>query len=499
MNEITDCKYPLIPTILCGGAGTRLWPLSRDGYPKQFLPLSGVAEETMLQGTIRRLDGFAFPDAGPLLSPIVVCNEDHRFLVAEQLQETGSGGSIILEPVGRNTAPALAIAAINAVRTNPDAVLLVMPADHIVEDRIAFQQAVMWGIAPALAGDIVTFGIVPHSPETGYGYIQADRSSPVAHRTFPILRFVEKPNRATADAFLAAGDYCWNSGMFLLKAGTWLKSLELLRPTMLSACRAAFERGSRDRDFYRLDGESFSACPADSIDYAVMEKLRDLGKIGIRGVMVLLSTGWSDVGTWDAVWQSREKNEHGNVISGDVITEDTKESLVISTSRLVSCLGLDRLAIIETPDAVLIAGMDKAQEVKRIAADLKDKGRREGIVHRKVFCPWGWYDTLAQGECFQVKHLVVSPGEILSMQFHRQRSEHWVVVSGVARVTRGEQSFPLEENQSIFIPANEKHRLENPGNVPIEIIEVQWGTYLGENDIVRLEDRYGRITAIQKK
>lgn len=485
----------LIPTILCGGAGSRLWPLSRDEYPKQLLPLAG--EETMLQGTIRRLEGFACPDVILSPSPIVVCNEDHRFVVAQQLREAGSAGaSIILEPQGRNTAPALTVAALSAEENGGDSLLLVMPADHLVKNREAFHQAVERGIAPALSGAVVTFGIVPDWPETGYGYIQADQDSPLAEETFPILRFVEKPDFTTAESYLATGDYCWNSGMFLVRAETWLKTMEQLQPSMLAACRAAFFRGRRDLDFHRLDSESFSECPADSIDYAVMENLRALADPTIRGVMVALDAGWSDVGAWDAVWRISEKDEEGNAASGDVLLENSQDSLVISTSRLVSCVGIDLLAVIETPDAVLVADMDKVQDVKKIVASLKAKERREGTAHRKVFRPWGWYDSLAQGDGVRVNRMLVNPGAMTSLQVHRHRSEHWIVVRGVAAVTLGREILLLTENQFTFIPAGEKHRVENPGQPPLEIIEVQFGASLGEEDTLRLEDRYGRAESV---
>jgi len=484
-------KYLLFPTILCGGAGSRLWPLSRDEYPKQLLPLVGT--ETMLQATIRRLDGFACSAVDNVSNPIVVCNEDHRFLVAEQIKETGSkGASIILEPCGRNTAPALTVAALCATESRESHLLLVMPADHVVENQEAFHRAIERGITPALSGAIVTFGIVPTRPETGYGYIQADRQAPLSDQVFPIIRFVEKPDSVTAEAYLATGDYCWNSGMFLLQAETWLRAMEQLQPAMLDACRTAFERGCRDSDFLRLDGETFSACPADSIDYAVMEKISTTSDSTIQGIMVTLDAGWSDVGAWDTVWQIGEKDEQGNSASGDILLEDSQNSLILATSRLVSCVGIDRMVIVETPDAILIASKDKVQNVKKVVAALKTKGRQEGTSHRKVFCPWGWYDSLEKGEGFQVKHIVVKPGASLSLQIHHHRSEHWTVVRGVARITLGEETILLKENQSTFIPVGEKHRLKNPGQVPLEVIEIQSGTYLGEDDIVRLEDQYGR-------
>ncbi|SEM42771.1 mannose-1-phosphate guanylyltransferase (GDP) /mannose-6-phosphate isomerase, type 2 [Syntrophus gentianae] len=481
----------MVPTILCGGAGSRLWPLSRDKYPKQLITL--VGKETLLQATIRRLDGFACTEVELVQNPIVVCNEDNRFLVAEQIKETGSNGtSIILEPCGRNTAPALTVAALSATESGGNLLLLVMPADHVVEDKEAFHRAIERGIAPALSGAIVTFGIIPVRPETGYGYIQADHQTPLADSVFPILRFVEKPDSTTAEAYLATGDYCWNSGMFLLRAETWLRAMEQLQPVMLAFCRTAFERGYRDSDFLRLDSETFSACPTDSIDYAIMEKISVLSDSAIRCIMVTLDAGWSDVGAWDAVWQIGEKDDQGNAASGDVLLEDSQNSLIFATSRLVSCVGIDRMVIVETPDAVLIANKDKVQNVKKIVGALRTKSRQEGTSHRKVLRPWGWYDSLDQGEGFQVKRILVNPGAILSLQMHHHRSEHWIVVRGVARITLGEETILLTENQSTFIPVMEKHRVENPGQVPLEIIEIQSGMYLGEDDIIRLEDRYGR-------
>ena len=491
MNHRQTTEQVLIPTILCGGAGTRLWPLSRDEYPKQLLPLAGP--ETMLQETIRRMNGFVHTSVEISPAPMIVCNEDHRFLVAEQIKNMGcEGASIILEPCGRNTAPALTIAALHATRNGKDPLLLVMPADHIVEDRIALHDAINKGIEPALAGAIVTFGIVPDRPETGYGYIQADRHIPIGSPVFQVIRFVEKPDRTTAETYLAAGGYYWNSGMFLLRSGTWLTAMGLLQPTMLKACIAALERGTESPDFRRLDREAFYACPADSVDYAIMEKLADLSDASIRGIVVPLNAGWSDVGSWDAVWNIGKKDEHGNSTSGDVLMENTRQSLVLAASRLVSCIGIDDLVVVETPDAVLVARMDKAQDVKKIVATLKARGRGEVVAHRKVYRPWGWYDSLEQGDCFQVKRIVVIPGGILSLQLHRHRSEHWIIVQGTARVTLGEETMFLTENQSVFIPIGEKHRVENPGHVSLEIIEVQSGSYLGEDDIVRLEDHYGR-------
>lgn len=491
MNPTQTTEKLLIPTILCGGAGTRLWPLSRDEYPKQLLSLAGP--ETMLQETIRRMSGFAHAKVELAPAPMIVCNEDHRFLVAEQIKCMGvEDASIILEPCGRNTAPALTLAALHATRNGHDPLLLVMPADHVVEDRIALHHAINIGIEPALAGAIVTFGIVADRPETGYGYIEADRQTPIGDEVFQVNRFVEKPDQKTAETYLAAGAYYWNSGMFLLRSGTWLTAMGLLQPTMLKACIGAFERGIEGPDFRRLDRDIFYACPADSIDYAIMEKLAGLSDASIRGIVVPLNAGWSDVGSWDAVWNIGKKDEHGNSASGDVLMEDTRRSLVLAASRLVSCVGIDDLVVVETPDAVLVSKMEKAQDVKKIVASLKAKGRKEGAYHRKVYRPWGWYDSLDQGDRFQVKRIVVNPGGILSLQLHRHRSEHWIIAQGTARVTVGEETMVLTENQSIFIPIGEKHRVENSGGVSLEIIEVQSGSYLGEDDIVRLEDQYGR-------
>jgi mannose-1-phosphate guanylyltransferase/mannose-6-phosphate isomerase len=370
-----------------------------------------------------------------------------------------------------------------------------MPADHLVKDRPAFHQSVASGIEPALAEAIVTFGIVPDRPETGFGYIQKDPQNQQDERCFSILRFVEKPDLKTAEAYCAAGGYYWNSGIFLVKASTWLEAMKQVQPVMLAACVAAFDSGTEDRDFKRLDPKPFFDCPADSIDYAVMEKLPLPAASPIHGKMVPLNAGWADLGSWDAVWQAGAKDENGNHVTGDVLLEDTRTSMVAATSRLVSCVGLDGVAVVETPDAVLVTRMDKAQGVKKIVAALKKEARREVSSHRKVHRPWGWFDSLEQGNGFQVKHIVVNPGAVLSLQMHRHRSEHWTIVRGEATVTLGDKAIHLQETQSVFIPAGEKHRVANNGAGPLEIIEVQLGSYLGEDDIIRLEDTYGRAHA----
>ncbi|WP_398311290.1 mannose-1-phosphate guanylyltransferase/mannose-6-phosphate isomerase [Zoogloea sp.] len=476
----------LQPVILSGGSGTRLWPLSREQYPKQLLAL--VGEETMLQATAGRLAGFG----GRLAvaqAPIVVCNEEYRFVTAEQLRAVGRASrDIVLEPIGRNTAPALTLAALAAQEADP--VLLVMPADHVIRDLPGFQKAIDEGIPAALEGAIVTFGIVPTHAETGYGYIRcgADR----ADGSKAIAAFVEKPDAATAQRYLDSGDYLWNSGLFMVKASVWLKAMAQLQPAMSAACAAAWAGGSRDADFVRVDKALFQACPSDSIDYAVMEKLSATDGLGIAGCVVPMSAGWSDVGAWDALWQIADKDASGNVARGDVLFEDSRNTLVYAQDRMVACVGLDDAVIVETPDAVLVARKDKTQNVKQIVAALKAGSRSQASAHRKIHRPWGWYDSIDNGERFQVKRIVVNPGARLSLQMHHHRAEHWIVVKGTAEVTNGEKTFLLGENESTYIPLGHVHRLANPGKLPLEIIEVQSGSYLGEDDIVRFEDNYGR-------
>jgi mannose-1-phosphate guanylyltransferase/mannose-6-phosphate isomerase len=470
----------LIPVILSGGAGTRLWPLSRELHPKQLLALSG-GSRTMLQETVARLVGV--PDLG---APIVVCNEAHRFMVAEQLRQDGvAPGAVILEPVGRNTAPAIALAAHAALASAPagaDPLLLVLPADHVIRDVAAFQRAVAVASAEAAAGRLVTFGVVARKPETGYGYI---RRTAGKGPSWPVARFVEKPDAATAAAFIASGDYYWNSGMFLFRARRYLEELERHAPDIAQSCAAASAAATRDLDFLRIDAALFGACRSDSIDYAVMEKTD-------AAVVVPLDAGWSDVGSWSSLHEAVEGDADGNVAHGDTLLEETKRSFVWSESRLVATVGLEDHVVIETKDAVLVAPKARVQDVKRLVSRLKAAGRAEHSLHREVYRPWGSYDSVESGERYQVKRLSVKPGASMSLQMHHHRAEHWIVVSGTARITRNDEVFLLEENQSTYIPVGARHRIENPGKIPLHIIEVQSGSYLGEDDIVRFEDRYGR-------
>jgi mannose-1-phosphate guanylyltransferase / mannose-6-phosphate isomerase len=471
----------LTPVILSGGAGTRLWPLSRELYPKQLLPLTGV--RTMLQQTVLRLEGLS---GAP---PVIVCNEAHRFLVAEQLRQLRvTARATILEPFGRNTAPAIALAAhaalkgIGADGNAVDPVLLVLPADHVIRDVPAFQRAVRVAIGAAEAGKLVTFGIVASAAETGYGYIQRGAAS---NGAFRIIRFIEKPNSQNAAEFVRSGDYYWNSGMFVFRARRYLQDLTRFAPEMARICEAAFRSAKADLDFTRIDAAAFEACPSDSIDYAVMEKTTD-------AVVVPLAAGWSDVGSWSSLHEASEGDAHGNVTRGDVISEDTERSYLYAESRLVAAVGLRDHVVVETKDAVLVAHRNRVQDVKKLVLQLKERGRYEHSLHREVFRPWGSYDSIENGPRFQVKRLKIKPGAALSLQMHHHRAEHWVVVAGTARITRGEEVFLLEENQSTYIPIGVRHRIENPGMIPLEIIEVQSGSYLGEDDIVRFEDVYGR-------
>lgn len=475
----------IIPVVLSGGSGTRLWPLSREKYPKQLLPL--VGELSMLQATIERMEGI--PDIG---EPLLVCNEEHRFVVAEQMRLLGKQGKVLLEPFGRNTAPALTLAALWVLEQGDDPVLVVMPADHVILDGAVFRETVKKAALLAENGFAVTFGITPDCAETGYGYIQQGSLLPGDSGAFKLAGFVEKPNRETAQTYLDSGDFLWNSGLFVMRASTWVNALGLCRPDILEACRAALQGVTADGDFVRLDRAAFEKCPSDSIDYAVMERLTS-GQADLPESLVIpLSAGWSDVGAWDALWKVLPKCSAGNATRGDVLLEDCYDTLVVSESRLVACIGVSNLVVVETDDAILVAHHDATQDVKKIVDRLKADKRSVAQWHRKVFRPWGWYDGVDSGERFQVKRIGVKPGASLSLQMHHHRAEHWIVVSGTARVSKGEEVFLVTENQSTYIPLGVKHRLENPGIVPLEMIEVQSGSYLGEDDIIRFEDTYGR-------
>lgn len=465
----------MIPVIMSGGSGTRLWPLSRKHKPKQFLTLFG--DNSMFQQTILRLNGVS-----QVQSPIVVCNAEHRFMVAEQLQEIDIQHPVILlEPAGRNTAPAIAIAALQALTDGQDPVLLVLAADHVIQDVKAFHLAIEQAEKQAEAGNLVTFGIVPTSPRTGYGYIQAEQKN----GTSPVKSFVEKPDLETASRYIQSGDYYWNSGMFMFKASVLLDELERFSPEIVSSCRDAIAQAAEDLDFIRLDEQAFNACPSDSIDYAVMERTD-------KSVVVPLDAGWNDVGSWASLWESAEKNSDENVLRGDVLVEDVTNCYIHSEHRLVSALGVTDIVIVETADAVMVASKDSAQNVKKIVDTLKVNNRSEAENNRLCYRPWGYYDSIDVGERFQVKRISVKPGASLSLQMHHHRAEHWVVVKGSAEVTRDDEVFLLTENESTFIPIGKKHRLRNPGCVPLEIIEIQSGSYLGEDDIIRFDDKYHR-------
>lgn len=467
-----------LPVIMAGGSGTRLWPLSRQLNPKQFLPLVD-ADLTMLQATIKRLDGLEHG------LPRLICNEHHRFLAAEQLRQLGlEDANIILEPVGRNTAPAITLAALQALGEQADPIMLVLAADHLIQDVEAFQKSISTALLLAESGKLVTFAITPTSPETGYGYLQL--GAPVGAGGFQVSRFVEKPDLNTAKSYLAQGDYFWNSGMFMFRASRFIQELEKFHPEIVSVCRDALAGGQQDMHFTRVDSAIFATSPDVSIDYAVMEKTSD-------AVMVPLNAGWSDIGSWSALWEAGEKNAQGNLFKGDVLSEKTTGSYIHATHRLVTTVGVQDLIIVETKDAVLVAHKDQVQEVKKIVDQLKAGGRQEQVNHREVYRPWGVYDSIDSGERYQVKRITVKPGEKLSVQMHHHRAEHWVVVSGTARVTNGEKTYLVTENQSTFIPIGQVHALENPGMIPLELIEVQSGSYLGEDDIVRFEDIYGRV------
>lgn len=464
------------PVVLAGGTGSRLWPKSRAALPKQFLSLT--SNSTMLQDTVTRLKG---TNAEP---PVFICNDAHRFLVAEQLRKKNiEHDGILLEPVGRNTAPAIALAALHATKTGNDPVLLVLAADHLIKDQEAFHSAIVKAGALANEGKLVTFGIVPDKPHTGYGYIKAGK---VLNVGFEVADFVEKPQPQTAKQYVESGDFFWNSGMFMFKASRYIEELGKYNPEMLEVCRRAIETEAPDLDFIRVDSEIFSTCPDDSIDYAVMEKTDS-------AAMVPLDAGWSDVGSWTSLWETADKDEDGNVCVGDTILEKTRNSYVNAEQRLVSVIGLEDVIVVETKDAVMVAHKDDAQSIKNVVNKLKAEKRPEFEFHREVFRPWGSYDSIDNGARFQVKRITVKPGEKLSVQMHHHRAEHWIVVSGSANVTIDDNTKLVTENESVYIPIGAVHALENPGKIPLELIEVQSGAYLGEDDIVRFSDRYGRV------
>lgn len=468
----------LIPLVLAGGTGSRLWPLSRQLNPKQFIALADD-HLTMLQQTVSRLKDL---NVG---APVIICNEEHRFLAAEQLRLAGQDDArIILEPMGRNTAPAIALAALQAVAEGEDGMLLVLAADHLIGDAAAFRDTVSQALPLAEAGKLVTFGIVPAKAETGYGYIQ--KGEALDNGGFVVECFVEKPDYATAQSYLKSGDYLWNSGMFLFKASRYLEELECFRPDILRACREALEGAGEDLHFTRIDREAFAACPEESVDYAVMEKASS-------AAVVPLDAGWSDIGSWSALWEVSSKDESRNAVSGDVIQQNSSGCLVRADHRLVATVGVEDLVVVETKDAVLVAHKDRVQDVKKVVAQIEADGRHEHLNHREVYRPWGVYDSIDNGHRYQVKRITVRPGAKLSVQMHHHRAEHWVVVSGTAKVTNGEKTYLVTENQSTYIPIGQVHTLENPGVIDLELIEVQSGSYLGEDDIVRFEDRYGRI------
>jgi len=468
----------LHPVILSGGVGSRLWPLSRSLFPKQLLALAG--DQSLIQDTVRRATGPAFA------APLIVCNVEHRFLIAEQMRAAGHPpGTILLEPAGRNTAPAAAVAALLLAEKDPDAILLLMPADHVVRDPDAFRRAADSAAAAAAQGFLVTFGIAPRGPETGYGYVQRGAPLSESAKTFAVRRFVEKPDAITAKSYIEAGDYYWNSGMFAFQASTLLAELERLEPAMVADCRAAIRGGKQDLDFFRLEPKAFEACKSISVDYALMEHTQ-------KAAIVPVEMGWSDIGSWEALWDASDKDNGGNALKGDVLHHATRNSYLRSEGPLVAAVGVEDLIVVATKDAVLVSRKNASQDVKKIVEQLDQAGRELHLTHRKVYRPWGAYEGLDIGDNFQVKRITVNPGAKLSLQMHHKRAEHWVVVSGTARVTRDNEVFTLRENESTFIPLGATHRLENISSEPLHLIEVQSGRYLGEDDIVRFEDSYGR-------
>ncbi|CAM4289633.1 mannose-1-phosphate guanylyltransferase/mannose-6-phosphate isomerase [Serratia silvae] len=467
----------LLPVIMAGGTGSRLWPMSRELHPKQFLRLHSI--HSMLQETLKRLDGVGVSE------PVVICNEDHRFMVAEQLRQIDMlSHNIILEPVGRNTAPAIALAALNAIAQGNDPIMLVLAADHIINDVEAFHRAIDLALPHAAAKSLVTFGIVPTGPETGYGYIQRGecKNGSVAA---PVQRFVEKPDSETAQSYIETGEYFWNSGMFMFRAKRYLEELEKFRPDILAACRDALNNTECDKNFINVDRDAFSACPDDSVDYAVMEKTHD-------AVVIPLDAGWSDVGSWSALWEVSKKDSAGNALTGDTFLYDSRDCYINTDEKLVAAVGVENLVIVNTKDAVLVVDRSKVQDVKKIVEHLKKNKRSEYRRHREVYRPWGRCDILVAEKRFNVNRITVNPGEAFSLQMHHHRAEHWVVLSGTARVTTGDKTFLITENQSTFIPVAVIHRLENPGNIPLELIEIQSGSYLGDDDVIRIKDHYGR-------
>lgn len=484
-------SHKIQPVILSGGSGSRLWPLSRAMYPKQLLPL--VTENTMLQETAARLKNFSATTKNiEVLDPIIVCNEEHRFFVAEQMRQLGiNKAKIILEPTGRNTAPALTLAALASNDGASDAVMLVMPADHVIEDVKAFHAVVKKGVSLALDSYLVTFGIQPNAAETGYGYIKMGEK--ISGSECLIDSFVEKPDAVTAQTYVNSGDYLWNSGLFMMTATSWLDEIESLNKDIYAASLKSYENAVIDNDFYRIDKEAFEASPSDSIDYAVMEKAAGANAAATHKAAVIpLDAGWSDVGVWSTLWEVGDKDAAGNVVKGDVSLHDTENCLLYSSQRLIASVGLSDTIVIETADAILVANKNNAQDVKKIVEALKAQNRDEFHSHRLVYRPWGSYESIDRGERYQAKRITVKPGAALSLQLHHHRAEHWIVVSGTAQVTRGEEVFLVSENESTYIPLGTKHRLENKGSIPLEMIEVQSGSYLGEDDIVRFEDIYGR-------
>ncbi|HHG0268645.1 TPA: mannose-1-phosphate guanylyltransferase/mannose-6-phosphate isomerase [Escherichia coli] len=467
----------IIPIIMAGGSGTRLWPLSRSLYPKQFLSL--INENSLLQETLKRLDGLN------CLPPVIVSNNEHRFIVAEQLRQFGVDDfQIILEPVGRNTAPAVALAALKSLELHGDHHMLVLAADHAIQDIEAFHAAVLAAEQESVDNKLVTFGIVPTKPETGYGYIK--KGEQVKNSVFKVNSFVEKPDLETAKNYLEQKCYLWNSGMFMFKASVYLDELKKFRPDILAACKESLSSASTDLDFIRLNSDVFAECPDESIDYAVMEKTQDC-------VVIPLDADWSDIGSWTSLWEISEKDEHENVSHGDVINYNSRNNYIYSEGSLISTVGVNNLIIVQTKDALLVAQQDNVQDIKKIVEILKKQKSSEHISHREVYRPWGRYDSVERGDRYQVKRITVKPGECLSTQMHHHRAEHWVVVAGTAKVTCGERTFFVTENESTFIPIGTVHTLENPGKIPLEVIEIQSGVYLGDDDIVRLSDKYGRV------